>query len=441
MGLVPVLRPYQEEDALWLVESPRAFLACDCGLGKTATVLASLTEDRLPALVVAPAQVARYSWPEELRLWRPDLSHQVLGSTTEPRDADVYVVSYSVLHKVHLPLARVNTLVLDESQYVKTWSATRSKAALAISRKVPNVVLLSGTPVGNSLADIHHQAKILDGGQRLGKGLGAFRNSFMTVEKRDPRTGQVWKWGEKPGARDTVLERLSDVMRVRRLDDYLSLPERVDISQPARLGRSESRVYRDLEREAVATLTDGVDLAAFSAAAVSTKLRQVCAGLVLDESGQAHEVSRAKRDLVRSLASQVCGPDYDAGQCVIWTQFRAEQAALARVIPDCATKDTLGYWLAGERAVLLAHPASLGSGVNLQTGGCHHEIWASPTWSLDQWVQSRARLHRGGQEHRVVSYQVQATLSDGKPTVDQAVYSALQHKGDLLEALRVALAA
>lgn len=435
------LRDYQVEDALWLAETPRAYLACDPGLGKSATVLASLTPERLPALVVAPAYVARYTWPEELRAWRPDLRFQVLTPRSVPDPGvDVYVVSYGVLHRC--PVSSGSTLVLDEAQYVKSWSSRRSRAALALSRRFDQVVLMSGTPVGNSLVDVWHQAKVLDGGERLGKGVGAFRAEYMVVEKRDPRTGQVWRWGERPGARDRVLERLGDVMRVRRLSDHLELPGRVSLPQRVRLGRAQTSVYRGLEGEAVATLQDGCTLAAFTAGSVSTKLRQVAAGLVLDEDGQAHEVGRAKLDALRAVAHQVCGPDLDSGSLLVWYQFVAEADAVRAAFPGkVADKGSVQQWLGGEVPILLAHPASLGAGVNLQAGGCHHEVVLSPTWSLDQWVQSQARLVRSGQTETVVTYEMVAELSDGSPTVDSAVYRALGQKSDLLEALRVALAA
>lgn len=434
------LRDYQEEDALWLAERSSAFLAADPGLGKSATVLASLTPDRLPALVVAPALVARHTWPEELRRWRPDLSFQVLTPRSVPEDVDVYVISYSVLHKS--PVTRGSTLVLDESQYIKTWSSTRSRAALALSRRFDNVVEMSGTPVGNSLVDVWHQAKVLDGGERLGKGVGAFRTEYMEVGKRDPRTGQVWEWRERPGARDAVLERLSDVMRVRRACDHLSLPDRLTHTVRVRLGRAEAKVYQELEREAVATLADGADIAALSAASVSTKLRQVCAGLVLDEDGEPHELGRSKLDALRTVVSDVCGDSVDRGSLLVWYQFRAEEDAVRRAFPGkVADKTTVQEWLDGEYPILVAHPASLGAGVNLQVGGCHHEVVMSPTWSLDQWVQSQARLLRSGQEHTVVSYLTEAELPGGRPTVDHSVYEALRSKGDLLEALRVALRA
>lgn len=434
------LRPYQEEDRDWLRCTPRAYLAADPGAGKTATVLMALREEDLPVLVVAPAQVARHTWPQEIQRWRPDLSVCALPVKGEVPRADVYVVSYSVLHKVQVTEGR--TLVLDEAQYVKTWSAQRSKAALALSKRFGNTWLLSGTPVGNSLADIWHQAKVLDGGRTLGRTLGGFRNEYMVVGKRDPRTGQVWRWDEKPGARDAVIERLAPLMRVRRIEDLLDLPPLVPIPRDVSLSAKEVRAYRELEKEAVVLLEDGATVAAMEAAAVSVKLRQVLAGIVLDEDGQPHDVGRSKMTEVRSLVEQVCGPDLDSGQVVVWTQFRAEQRAVAQAFKGkVATKDTLQGWLGHEYPVLVAHPASLGAGTNLQVGGCHHEIWMSPTWSLDQWVQAEARLHRSGQESTVVSYRLRGTLPRGGRTVDHAVYEALDEKGDLLRALRSALRA
>ena len=91
-------------------------------------------------------------------------------------------------------------------------------------------------------------------------------------------------------------------------------------------------------------------------------------------------------------------------------------------------------WNAGKIDILLAHPASVAYGLNLQEGGSD-VIWFGLNWSLELYQQANARLHRQGQRHTVYVHHL---LSAG--TVDEDVISALQSKGDcqtaLLEALK-----
>ena len=73
----PPLFPHQETALRFLHDHPRAALFLDMGAGKTRTVLEALTEDHLPALVVAPKRVTEMVWPTEAGKWRPDLRVEI----------------------------------------------------------------------------------------------------------------------------------------------------------------------------------------------------------------------------------------------------------------------------------------------------------------------------------------------------------------------------
>jgi len=85
-------------------------------------------------------------------------------------------------------------------------------------------------------------------------------------------------------------------------------------------------------------------------------------------------------------------------------------------------KDILSKWNAGEIPLLICHPASLSHGVNLQAGS-HLLVWYGLPWSLEQYLQLCARLHRQGQKHAVIIHHLIA-----KGTIDERVYKALQLK-------------
>lgn len=86
-------------------------------------------------------------------------------------------------------------------------------------------------------------------------------------------------------------------------------------------------------------------------------------------------------------------------------------------------------WLDGKIRVLIAHPASVGYGLNLQDGG-HIIIWYSLPWSLDQYQQANARLYRQGQQKPVIIHHLIAT-----GTVDEQVMKALTEKNTSQAAL------
>ena len=83
--------------------------------------------------------------------------------------------------------------------------------------------------------------------------------------------------------------------------------------------------------------------------------------------------------------------------------------------------------------MLLAHPASIGYGLNLQAGG-HVIVWYSLPWSLELYQQANARLHRQGQREVVI---VNHLIAVG--TVDEQVIKSLRSKNTGQAALMAAL--
>ena len=90
-----------------------------------------------------------------------------------------------------------------------------------------------------------------------------------------------------------------------------------------------------------------------------------------------------------------------------------------------SASDTATYikkWNNKDIPLLLCHPASLSHGVNLQAGS-HIIVWYGLTWSLEQYLQLNARLHRQGQKRGVV---VHHFVCEG--TIDEKIMTALKSK-------------
>ena len=82
-------------------------------------------------------------------------------------------------------------------------------------------------------------------------------------------------------------------------------------------------------------------------------------------------------------------------------------------------------WNAGKIDILLAHPASAAYGLNLQQGG-NHVIWFGLTWNYELYTQANKRLHRQGQEEKVIIHHL---VSSG--TRDEDVMLAVEKKDDV----------
>eukprot|EP00897_Mesotaenium_endlicherianum_P002362 jgi/Mesen1/2153/ME000152S01239 len=174
------LKEYQLKGLQWLVnlyeQGLNGILADEMGLGKTIqgmSLLAHLAEEKNiwgPFLVVAPASVLS-NWADEVTRFCPDLKilpywgglaeRNVLRKNINPkklyrRDSPFHVLitSYQllVLDEKYFRRVKWQYMVLDEAQAIKSASSLRWKTLLSFNCR--NRLLLSGTPIQNSMAEL-----------------------------------------------------------------------------------------------------------------------------------------------------------------------------------------------------------------------------------------------------------------------------------------------
>ena len=92
-------------------------------------------------------------------------------------------------------------------------------------------------------------------------------------------------------------------------------------------------------------------------------------------------------------------------------------------------------WNEGRISLLLAQPASMGHGLNIQAGG-HIIVWFGLNPSLELYLQANARLHRQGQTEAVIIHRLIT-----KGTVDEDVVKKLWVKDETQDGLMESLKA
>lgn len=395
-------------------------------------------------LVIAPKRVAEDTWTREHKKWdhlRGLRISKVMGTQAQriralEEEADVYVIGRDCVQwLVEYYQQKRNgwpfdMLVVDELSSFKNPQAKRFRALRKTLPFTDRIVGLTGTPSPNGLMDLWAQMYLLDRGQRLGRTIGSYREQFFRPGKRNGYV--VFQWDPLPGAQEEIERRIRDICLSMSVDDYLQLPERIDRVVPVKLTDKERKAYERMERDQLITM-DGSDdaVVGINAAAVMNKLLQIANGRVYTEEGQILRVHEEKLDALEEIVDVASGP------VLVFYSFRHDLDAIRERITDARTlegPEDIEAWNEGRIRVLLAHPASVGYGLNLQAGG-HVIVWYGLTWSLELYSQANARLHRQGQEHAVIIHHL---VAEG--TVDEQVMEALKRKDTSQAALLAALA-
>lgn len=444
MKFVPY--PYQEAAIRWVLDRPASGLFLGMGMGKTVVTLTAINEllfDRLEAarvLVIAPLRVARDTWAREAAKW-DHLQHLrvsvVLGDARErlaalERPAEVYVINRENVPWLCETLFDwpFDMVVIDELSSFKSVQAKRFKALRKVRGRIRRIVGLTGTPAPNGLIDLWPQIYLLDRGERLGKTVGAYRARYFTPDRANGHI--VYSYRLLPGADEAIQARIADVCMSLRKEDYLSLPgqlyETVEITPPPALLKQ----YRQFERDRIMEAMDGDgEIVALNAAALTGKLLQFANGAIYDDNGNSHLIHNLKLDALEDLIEAANGEPV-----LVFYAFKHDRDRIMRRVScrELVTSEDIDAWNRKEIPVAIAHPASVGHGLNLQEGG-YIIIWFGLTWSLELYQQANERLNRPGQTHVCRIYHLVL-----KGTHDERVLAALERKDTsqraLIDALR-----
>ena len=414
------LRPYQREGVRWLETLERGgchpLLADEMGLGKTVQVLSYLARrealGRERILVVCPASVVPV-WEAEVARFYPETPVRVLSRTDpfESAEPALWLASYSQLrrHKNRLAGQEFVFAILDEAQNIKNPDAKISHACLAIQAR--HRLALTGTPMENRLLDIWTIFRFLMPGF-----LGS-RRGFTEAVRSDREFAE------------RLRKRLSPFLlrRVKR-EVAEDLPPKVEVALRCPLTPQQRAQYEHLVEGARGEFPGGPSIVAneqrMHLFSLLTRLRQVCCdpSMLQDKEGDWRHSGK-----LVSLLQHLEEAFASGAKVVVFSQFvqflRRARRAVRDNFPNVRQFELTGSTLNRERPVRLFREGngpsvffvSLragGTGLNLQTAD--YVFLLDPWWNPAVEAQAIDRVHRIGQEKRVMVYRfiTKGTIED-----------------------------
>ena len=425
------LHPYQEKAVQFVKDNPKSALWIDMGLGKTVSTLTALSELKRDnqirkTLIVAPLRVATHTWPTEIATWSHiDMRYTVIAGKSAAKrsealdeDTDLHIINRENIPWLVEQFGQrwpYDCVVIDESSSFKSHTSKRWKSLRKVIGKIKRMIQLTGTPAPNALLELWPQMYLLDKGDRLENSRGKFLSKYCTLVG-NPQWNQ---WAVKPDRADAIHKAVSDVVLRMKADDYIDLPERIDINVPVVLPAKARKTYEDMKRDFLVAY-DGGEILSVNAAVQINKLLQISNGNLYAEDGDFINIHSAKLDALREIVDSTNEP------LLVAYSYKSDLEILMREFPDAVVIDNdnavLDKWNNGDIPILLAHPASAGHGLNLQKGGSLI-VWYGLSWSLELYQQFNARLHRQGQTKPVRVLHILA-----ENTADNAVLTVLAEK-------------
>lgn len=460
--------PAQEEALQFALGRPACMLDMEMGTGKTRVaidVVMARPEVRT-VLVVCPKAVMGV-WPRELgkyaeegsyrtfqrkpgetvkktaeRLWDFLNEGTLLTADEEDTRRRIVVINYDSVWRKPLGdyLVRladhhgIDMVVLDESHRAKAAGSKVSKYLAMLGRRVPVRMCLSGTPMANSPLDVYGQYRFLDR-SIFGTNYEAFKQQYAVLGGPERKFVVGFKNQQELMDRFRSIAytcRMSDVADRIKLPEALP-PVRVGVQLPAR----DMNTLAELSREFIAECAGGF-VTATNVLVKMLRMQQICAGFcpVQDaplEDAETRELNQAKGDMLQQILQDLPPEE----QVVVFCVFQHDLDEVRMVAHSegrhcfelSGRAHELDEWREDPGAVIAVQIQAGAEGVDMTCA--HHAIYFSLPHSLALYDQSKARLYRPGQDHRVSFLHLVA-----EDTVDEAMYESLQRKRDVIDSIR-----
>ncbi|WP_297090424.1 DEAD/DEAH box helicase [uncultured Draconibacterium sp.] len=447
-NLKATLRSYQEEGFNWMYGLYKnglgGCLADDMGLGKTLQTLtllsklkrmkqgivvqdpfdskgqhnlftsASKTESVVqPAsLIVVPTSLV-HNWSNEIKKFTPALKiYQHVGTQRKKAEQldkitpyyDIVITTYGTVRN-DIDLMRATEffyLILDESQSIKNSTSKTYKAVMDLKARYKLVI--TGTPIENSLSDLWSQMNFLNPGM-LGN-LSFFKRAFITPIEKHANEEQMDKL--QLMIRPFVLRRKKDEVA----KDLPPLMEEIRICPMAgdqqKLYEQEKSVIRNTILSAIEK--EGVKKSQFVVLQGLTKLRQLANHPTLAEatgdarSGKFDEIFRMLRNLVAEKHKVLVFSSFVTHLELLEKRIAEEQWKYSKLTGQTTKREKVISRFQEEEDNRIFLISLKAGGVGLNLTEADYVFIIDPWWNPAAENQAINRAHRIGQNKHVFVY-------------------------------------
>jgi superfamily II DNA or RNA helicase len=328
-------------------------------------------------------------------------------------------------------------ILVDEAHKCKSYKASQTKGLLKIAKAVgPSKRLsLTATPTTTiNPEELRPQLLFVDAPLLERQGVAdwmQYRRKFCKIEREAYGGMSVDK---VVGCKNqSLLDSIIEQVCLKQTADILNLPEGFFTTTYFSISSKAQRLYKKMANEG-AILQHDLEVVTSNALDRAIRCSQIRSGFVTDFEKQDHDLDDTMVNTVMEMTRNTPLP------LLIVYRFRPTgdhlELALAKAglrvghirggVSPAKKSSIEQSFQAGDLDVVLGQYAAVSLGLTFTRG--NHVIFAEPTFSLEEWIQTLGRIRRRGQTKTCFYHRVMETGS-----MDWACYDSLDKKEDFAE--------
>ena len=363
---------------------------------------------------------------EYQQLFKPDLDLHILIMNVEAfstKKGLEFATKFLNCHKT--------IMAIDESTTIKTPTAKRTKAILALGGLAKYRRILTGSPVTKSPLDLYTQCGFLNE-ELLGfTSYYTFRNRYAVMRNANfgGRRVQLIAGYQRLDELAKILKPFSD--RVLK-ENCLDLPEKTYIERQVELTDEQKKTYETMKSAALASLKGKMATAPHVLTQLM-RLHQITCGHLKNDDETITEIKNNRIDALLELLEET------EGKAIIWANYVYDIKRIVKAISKKYGEDSIVQYYGAIPAehrqkniekfqdpnspvrFFVGNPQTGGYGITLTAA--NNVIYYSNGYDLEKRLQSEDRAHRIGQKKAVTYIDLIAPK-----TVDEKIRKALRKK-------------
>lgn len=431
------LRPYQLDGLKWMLflneNRLGGILADDMGLGKTIQTLALLltVQKKVPSLIIMPASLI-HNWTNEIKRFAPSikiLNHTGIGRSTEAqvlKHHDLILTTYGTVRNDIAALKKFHFeyIILDESQAIKNPESRTSQAVNELESN--HKLVLTGTPVENSLIDLWSQLNFLNKGL-LGN-LELFKNEYLFPLDRN-KDEEIQKRLKK------IIEPF--ILRRRKEEVAKDLPSLTEDIRYCEMSDQQRKFYEtekgQIRRQVLENIEkNGLGNSSIEILRAMMRLRQLSNHPIMmddsydGDSGKFDEVLRSIHNIVEEKNKVLVFSSFVKHLNIFAKHFESVGINYSMLTGSTKDREAVVNSFKNDQDTHVFLISIKAGGVGLNLTEADYVFLLDPWWNPAVEQQAISRAHRIGQSKNVFAYKFIS-----KDTIEEKILK-LQEKKKML---------